>query len=87
MPATPLTDLSRCAIHTLTNKPWSLRQCIDGYRAAGIAAISVWRNALAGIGAAEAGRMLRSADMRVPALVRRRILSGPGCPGPAKGIG
>ncbi|HEX4124869.1 MAG TPA: sugar phosphate isomerase/epimerase family protein [Tepidisphaeraceae bacterium] len=70
MPPTPLTDLSRCAIHTLTNKRWTLRQCIDGYRKAGITGISVWRNALVGIGAAEAGRMLRDAEMRVPALVR-----------------
>jgi len=70
MPASPLTDLSRCAIHTMTNKPWTLRQCIDGYREAGIGAMSVWRNVLEPIGAKEAGRMLRAADMRVPALVR-----------------
>jgi len=70
MPASPLTDLSRCAIHTMTNKPWTLGQCIDGYREAGIGAMSVWRNVLEPIGAKEAGKMLRAADMRVPALVR-----------------
>lgn len=70
MTASPLTDLSRCAIHTMTNKPWSLIECIEEYRAAGIRAVSVWRNVLEPIGADEAGRMLRDAGMAVPALVR-----------------
>jgi sugar phosphate isomerase/epimerase len=66
----PLTDLSRCAIHTQTNKPWSLGQCIDAYAKAGICGISVWRHVLEEMGAKAAGRMLREAGMRVPALVR-----------------
>jgi sugar phosphate isomerase/epimerase len=70
MPATPLHDLSRCAIHTMTNKPWSLRQCIDGYTRAGIKGISVWRNVLEPMGSHEAGKMLRDAGMDVVALVR-----------------
>jgi sugar phosphate isomerase/epimerase len=70
MPAAPLTDLSRCAVHTMTNKPWSLRQCVDAYAEAGIRGISVWRNVIEPIGAREAGRILREAGMRVPALVR-----------------
>jgi sugar phosphate isomerase/epimerase len=70
MPASPLTDLSRCAIHTMTNKPWSLRQCIDAYTAAGVGGISVWRNVIEPVGTKEAGRMLRASGLRVPALVR-----------------
>jgi sugar phosphate isomerase/epimerase len=70
MPASSLTDLSRCAIHTQTNKSWSLRQCIDHYSAAGIKGISVWRNVLEEIKLADAGKMLRDAGMTVPALVR-----------------
>lgn len=70
MPAAELTDLSRCAIHTFTTKSWSLAECIDGYTKAGIQAISVWRNVLEPIGAKEAGRMLRNAGVKVPALVR-----------------
>jgi sugar phosphate isomerase/epimerase len=69
-PASPLTDLSRCAIHTQTNKAWSLRECIDHYSEAGIKGISVWRNVLEKISLADAGRMLRDAGMSVPALVR-----------------
>jgi sugar phosphate isomerase/epimerase len=70
MAASPLKDLSRCAIHTLTNKPWSLAQCIAAYRQAGLSAMSVWLNALQGVGERQAGRMLRDAGMRVPALLR-----------------
>jgi sugar phosphate isomerase/epimerase len=70
MPASPLTDLSRCTVHTITTKPWSLRQCIDGYSRIGVKGISVWRNALEAIGPREAGKMLRDAGMTVPALVR-----------------
>lgn len=74
MAASALTDLSRLAIHTMTNKPWSLRQCIDGYARHGIRGISVWRNVIdpaqGGVTPEEGGRMLRDAGMSVPALVR-----------------
>jgi sugar phosphate isomerase/epimerase len=77
MHASELKDLSRCAIHTFTNKPWSLAQCIAGYTKAGIHGISVWRNALEGIGAVTAGKMLRDAGMKVPALVRGGFFAAP----------
>jgi sugar phosphate isomerase/epimerase len=70
MPSSPLPNLSRCAIHTQTNKSWSLRQCIDEYTRAGVPGISVWRNVLESIGAKAAGKMLRDSGMQVPALVR-----------------
>jgi sugar phosphate isomerase/epimerase len=63
-------ELSRCAVHTQTTKPWSLAQCIEGYTRAGIRGISVWRDVIEPIGARCAGKMLRDAGMRVPALVR-----------------
>src|SRR5688500_9149630 len=70
MAASDLIDLSRCSIHTMTNKSWSLRECIDAYTKVGIRGISVWRNVIEPIGAVDAGRMVRDAGMRVPALVR-----------------
>jgi sugar phosphate isomerase/epimerase len=70
MPASPLTDLSRCAIHTQTTKLWSLAQCIEGYSRIGVKGISVWRHVLEPMGAKQAGKMLRDAGMHVPALVR-----------------
>jgi sugar phosphate isomerase/epimerase len=72
----PLTDLSRLSIHTMTNKPWSLRQCIDGYTRAGIGGISVWRNVIEPIGAAEASRMLRDSPLKVVSLVRSGFFPG-----------
>lgn len=54
----------------MTNKPWTLRQCVDAYARAGIGGISVWRNVIEPIGAAEAGKLLRDNNLRVPALVR-----------------
>ncbi len=65
-----MEDLSRLAIHTMTNKPWSLRECVDAYARAGIGGVSVWRNVLAPHGPEEAGRIIRDAGLSVPALVR-----------------
>jgi sugar phosphate isomerase/epimerase len=65
-----MADLSKLAIHTMTNKPWTLGECIEQYRAAGVAAISVWRNVLEPVGTDEAARMLADSGLAVPALVR-----------------
>ena len=68
--------MERLAIHTQTNKPWTLAQCIAGYRKIGVDQISVWRHVLEPMGAAVAGKMLRDAGMRVPALVRGGFFPG-----------
>lgn len=62
--------LTRLAVHTITNKPWSLRQCVDAYARAGVGGISVWRNVVELIGIDEAARIVRGSGLRVPALVR-----------------
>jgi sugar phosphate isomerase/epimerase len=73
-------DLSRLAIHTFTNKPWNLAQCIDAYTRKGIPALSVWRNlvdpAEGGIGLAEAAKRVRDSGLSVPALVRGGFFPG-----------
>jgi sugar phosphate isomerase/epimerase len=68
--ATPLTDFSRLCLHTMTTRPWKLREAIDGYTRADVPAITVWRQALEPYGAAEAGRMLRGSGLRVVSLCR-----------------
>ena len=73
----PLPDLSRCAIHTMTNKPWSLRECIDAYTRLGIGGISVWRNVLEPLGLPEAAKLLRDSGLRIPALVRGGFFVAP----------
>ena len=62
--------MDRLAIHTLTNKPWSLAECLDAYGEAGISGIAIWRNVIEPIGIDEAARLVRASGLRVPALVR-----------------
>ena len=67
-------NLDRCAIHTMTFKPWSLATCCERFAAAGVPAISVWRNVVAteegGVGVAEAARVIADSGLRAPAYVR-----------------
>jgi sugar phosphate isomerase/epimerase len=70
MEAKPLKDLSKLCIHTITTRPWSLDDAIRHYSAAGVAGISVWRQAIEGRDAADAGRRIREAGMAVVSLVR-----------------
>ncbi len=70
MEAIPLQDLSRLCIHTITTRPWSLDDSIRHYSAAGVAGISVWRQAIEGLDAVAAGRRIREAGMVVVSLVR-----------------
>ncbi len=65
-----MADLKTCAIHTMTNKSWTLAQCCDEYAKAGVGGISVWRNVIEPIGVKEASRLVRASGLRVPALVR-----------------
>ncbi len=70
MAAQELSDFSRMCVHTITTKPWSLEQCIEGYTKTGIPAITVWRNALEPQGLAASAKMLRSSGLRVTSLCR-----------------
>ncbi|QDU72660.1 sugar phosphate isomerase/epimerase family protein [Mucisphaera calidilacus] len=63
-------ELKNFAVHTMTNKPWSLAECCDRYAAAGFGGISVWRNVIEPIGVDEAARIVKGSGLSVPALVR-----------------
>ncbi|MFO7932549.1 MAG: sugar phosphate isomerase/epimerase family protein [Bacteroidales bacterium] len=63
-------DLSRLCIHTMTNRPWSLKECVEQYHRAGIRGISVWRNVLEEMEPGEARKVLDDHDMEVVSLVR-----------------
>ncbi len=62
--------LSQLAIHTMTHRPWTLRQCVDAFIKAGIGGISVWRNVIEPVGMQEAGAIIKGSGLKVPALVR-----------------
>lgn len=66
----PLTDFNRLCIHTMTNKPWTLKECIDGYAAAGVPAVTVWRQVVEAVGTKQAAMMLGESGLRVTSLCR-----------------
>ncbi|NRA37836.1 MAG: sugar phosphate isomerase/epimerase [Planctomycetes bacterium] len=43
-----IESLDKLCIHTFTNKPWSIDECIENYARAGIGGITVWRETIAG---------------------------------------
>ncbi len=73
----PITDLSRCAIHTITTKPWPLETAIEKYAAAGAGGITVWRDALKGRDLHLVGRRIADAGLRPVALVRGGFFCSP----------
>jgi len=80
MAAAEIQDLSRCAVHTQTNKPWTLAQCCDHYARAGLGGVSIWRDVvdpeLGGVGLDEAVRIVRGSGLAVPAYVRGGFFPG-----------
>lgn len=70
MNVSPLTDLSRLCIHTITTKPWSIEEAAKHFSAAGVKGITVWRDALAGRNIKSTGEMLRAEGLSVVSLCR-----------------
>lgn len=65
-----IKNLSRLCVHTLTTKPWNLRQCVENYSNAGIYGITIWRNVLEGLNLNEADRLLKDHGMNVVSIAR-----------------
>ena len=65
-----LQDCSRLCIHTMTTKPWSLEEAIEGYQAAEATGITVWRNHIEPYGAKKAGKILEASGLKVVSLCR-----------------
>ena len=68
--------MERLAIHTITTKPWSLRECLENYKRRHVPAITVWRQALAPQGPKESAQMLADSGLNVVALVRGGFFTG-----------
>ena len=66
----PLTDLSRLCLHTITTKPWSIEEAVPRYAAAGVKGITVWRQALEGRDIAAVGRSIRDHGLSIVSLCR-----------------
>jgi sugar phosphate isomerase/epimerase len=63
-------DRSLLSINSMTVKPWSLEQLVEGCARAGISAISPWRDIIQACGAERAGKLIRSHNMTVTGLCR-----------------
>ncbi|MEM7682095.1 MAG: sugar phosphate isomerase/epimerase family protein [Planctomycetota bacterium] len=69
--------LARYAVHTRTNKAWSLEECCQRYAEAGFGGVGVWREVVEPVGGETAGRMVREAGLRAPSLVRGGFFVSP----------
>ena len=68
--------LPHLAIHTYTNKPWSLAECIEHYARKGIGGISIWRETLAGCDLKATRQHLADAQLKPVSLVRGGFFTG-----------
>lgn len=67
-----MSDLSKLCLHSITTKPWGLREAASKYAAAGVSGISVWQDAVASFGEGHqaAGEMFRNEGIDVVSYVR-----------------
>ena len=72
MPA-PLNNL---CLHTITNKPWSVDQCIAAYAKAGIGGITLWRKDFEGQNLAQLRERIDSAGLELVSLCRGGFFVG-----------
>lgn len=70
MSPSPINDLSKLCIHTITTKPWAIEESAKNFAAAGVKGITVWRDALAGRNIKHTGDMLRDHDLSIVSLCR-----------------
>ena len=70
MSANQLTDLSKCCVHTITTKPWSIEEAAQRFSNTGVKGITVWRDALYGRDIAKTGQMLRDSNLEIVSLAR-----------------
>ena len=68
--------LSDLAIHTFTNKPWSIHECIENYARKGIGGISIWRETITGCDLAKVKKHLGEAGVKPVSLVRGGFFTG-----------
>src|SRR6202008_1235337 len=63
-------DRALLSINSMTVKPWSLEQLVEGGARAGLSAISPWRDIVQACGAERAGKLIRERGMTVTGLCR-----------------
>jgi sugar phosphate isomerase/epimerase len=76
MSASPLTNLDRLCIHTITTKSWDLETAAKKFSAAGVKGITVWRDTYANRDIAATGRLLRDHDLSIVSTCRGGFFPG-----------
>ena len=64
------------AIHTFTNKPWSIHECLENYARRGIGGVSIWRETVAGQDLAKVKKHLDDSGLKPVSLVRGGFFTG-----------
>ncbi|MCK4515845.1 MAG: TIM barrel protein, partial [Spirochaetaceae bacterium] len=67
----------KLCIHTATTRPLSIEPAVDAYAAAGVAGITVWRDALSGRDPEAVGERIRGAGLTPVSLCRGGFLVSP----------
>ena len=67
---------SQLAVHTFTNQPWSIHECIENYARAEIGGISIWRETLAGQDLKKVRKHLADSGLTPVSLVRGGFFTG-----------
>jgi len=60
----------------MTNKPWTLDECLSNYEQAGIGGISVWRNVIEGKDLQQVNRDIKNSGLKPVSLVRGGFFTG-----------
>lgn len=74
-------NLDRLCMHTMTNRPWTLREALTHYSSAGIGGITVWRQALESAPLAESTSLLNDFPINVISLSRGGFFPAPNAEG------
>ncbi|TAE74233.1 MAG: sugar phosphate isomerase/epimerase [Verrucomicrobia bacterium] len=64
------------AIHTFTNKPWSIYECLENYARRGIGGVSIWRETVVGQDLGKVKRHLIDSGLKPVSLVRGGFFTG-----------
>ncbi|HEY2648280.1 MAG TPA: sugar phosphate isomerase/epimerase family protein [Puia sp.] len=76
MNSTSDRDISRLCMHTITTRPWAIEAAAKNFSAAGVKAITVWRDALDERNIKQTGRMLLDNDLTIVSLCRGGFFPG-----------
>jgi sugar phosphate isomerase/epimerase len=74
--ASPLTDLNRLCIHTITTKPWAIETSVPKFAAAGVKGITLWRDAIGDRNPADVKKLIADHGLSTVALCRGGFFPG-----------